>query len=71
MATSEHNPICRCLGITESEIRAAADFAGCETISEIKETTEAGTGCTACHKRILKLLVEARQQNHSPAASPT
>ncbi len=62
--------VCRCLGIAESEVRAAADFAGCRTLTDIKHTTEAGTGCMACHKRIIRLLAEADGAAYSAAASP-
>lgn len=48
--------VCRCFGVTESEIHAAADFAGCETVHDVKSSTEAGTGCTACHRRIIDVL---------------
>lgn len=53
--------ICRCLGIAESEIRGAGDFGGCQTISDVKATTEAGSGCRSCHRRILTLLQQSRQ----------
>jgi len=53
--------ICRCLGVAESEIRGAGDFGGCQTVADVKATTEAGSGCTSCHRRILALLQESRQ----------
>lgn len=54
--------LCRCLGIAESEVRAATDFAGCRTICEIKQVTSAGKGCMSCHGRIKAILHEAGQQ---------
>jgi len=58
---SFHSPssdpeVCHCLGITESEIRAARDFGDCETVNDVKSVTEAGSGCTACHRRIIDVL---------------
>ena len=53
--------ICHCLGITESEIRTAGEFAGCETLSDVKTMNEAGSGCTSCHRRIIALMQESRQ----------
>ena len=61
-ASSNADPIiCHCLGVAESEIRGASDFGGCQTVSDVKETTEAGSGCTSCHRRILALLQESQQ----------
>ncbi len=64
--------ICRCLGIAESEVRAATDFAECRTLCDIKKVTSAGKGCMSCHGRIKAILKEmADRTNHSPADSPT
>ncbi|WP_083732337.1 (2Fe-2S)-binding protein [Fuerstiella marisgermanici] len=73
MQPSQPNDLlCRCLGITESEVRAATDYAGCRTLCDIKKTTSAGTGCMSCHRRIKAVLQETvAQTNHSPADSPT
>ncbi|HIF00856.1 MAG TPA: hypothetical protein EYG03_31305 [Planctomycetes bacterium] len=48
--------VCQCLGISESEVRAATDFAGCRTLCDIKKTTAAGSGCMSCHVRIKAIL---------------
>ncbi len=63
--------ICRCLGIAESEIRAATDFAECRTLCDIKKVTSAGKGCMSCHGRIKFILREVAERDHSPADSPT
>jgi NAD(P)H-nitrite reductase large subunit len=64
--------LCRCLGISESEVRAATDFAGCRTLGDIKKTTAAGTGCMSCHRRIKDVIQQTvNQANYSPADSPT
>ncbi|MCA9084008.1 MAG: (2Fe-2S)-binding protein [Planctomycetaceae bacterium] len=69
---SSDETLCRCLGISVGEVRAATDFAGCRTLCQIKETTGAGTGCMSCHRRIHKLLDEqAEARRQSPLASPT
>ena len=71
MQNSPDNKIlCRCLGITESEVRAATDFAGCQTLCEIKQVTSAGKGCMSCHGRIKAILREAAEQQQvaTPAA---
>ncbi len=53
--------LCHCLGVTAGEIRAAAARCSGEAqlVEVVRETTAAGTGCTACHRRILCLLAEA------------
>ena len=67
--TNSDPVVCRCLGITQSEIRAAGDFGGCQTVSDVKEMTEAGSGCTSCHRRIIALLQESRRDLQTEAAA--
>ena len=50
--------ICSCLQITESEIRGALATGADGTLRSIKACTGAGSGCTACHRRIAALLAE-------------
>lgn len=64
--STENQTLCRCLGISESEVRAATDFAGCQSLCDIKRVTSAGTGCMACHARIKSILAEET----APAAVP-
>ncbi len=54
--------ICHCLGIAASEIRAAGEYGECQTVSEVKDMTEAGSGCMSCHRRIIGLLQTSRRQ---------
>ena len=44
--------ICRCLQVTERQLRAAVEQSGVQTVRELIHATEAGTGCTACHGRL-------------------
>ena len=67
--TNSDPVVCRCLGITQSEIRAAGDFGGCQTVGDVKELTEAGSGCTSCHRRIIALLQESRRELRAEAAT--
>jgi NAD(P)H-nitrite reductase large subunit len=53
--------VCHCLGITHSEIIAAGEFGDCETVSDVKDLTKAGSGCTSCHSRIIAMLQASRQ----------
>ncbi len=59
--------VCRCLGITQSEILAAGEFGDCKTVADVKDLTDAGSGCTSCHRQIIAMLKESRQ---AQAAAP-
>lgn len=71
--------VCRCLGISEAEIKTAADVSvETPTVRCIMQMTGAGSGCTACHRRIRQLLTERRvaelalaNQCPAPSSSPT
>ena len=61
--------VCQCLGIFESEVRAATDFAGCRTLCDIKKTTAAGKGCMSCHARIKAILRETAAGKEDSSAT--
>ena len=44
--------VCACLQVTERQLRAAVEQTGVQTVRELICATEAGTGCTACHRRL-------------------
>lgn len=48
--------ICQCLQVTESTVREAAARCPFFSLAEIGRETGAGTGCTACHRRLRRLL---------------
>jgi NifU-like protein len=54
--------ICRCLGVTESQVRDAVVLHGCETVRDVGVVSEAGEGCTVCHCKIKQLISEVRRQ---------
>ena len=58
--TAKDEIVCHCLQIRASQIEDAVQFQGSETLRKVMETTEAGTGCTGCHRKICRLL-----SNHS------
>ncbi|MCH2209786.1 MAG: (2Fe-2S)-binding protein [Fuerstiella sp.] len=53
---SSNQVVCHCLGITEREIGVAGVSGGCRTLADVKAMTAAGSGCTACHRRIIAVL---------------
>jgi bacterioferritin-associated ferredoxin len=57
--------VCRCLGITEDELVSALVTLELRTLRDVRRNTGAGTGCTACHRRI-QLCLDA----YSPSSSP-
>lgn len=60
--------VCHCLRVTESEISGAVVVAELETVKQVMDFTGAGSGCTACHCAIKKLL---GGQCPASASSPT
>jgi bacterioferritin-associated ferredoxin len=57
--------VCRCLGVTEHEVVSAIVTLGLRTVKEVRQATEAGDGCTCCHKELAAYLAV-----YSPSASP-
>jgi bacterioferritin-associated ferredoxin len=56
--------VCRCLKVTEHEVVTAIRVHGITTIRELRTITQAGDGCTCCHKE-LKTYLEI----YSPSSS--
>ena len=48
--------ICHCYGVTASSILTAIDVGDAETIEEVTQLTDAGSGCGSCQCRIQRLL---------------
>lgn len=57
--------VCRCLGVTEQTLVTAIATLGLRTLKEVREVTEAGDGCTCCHKELAVYLAV-----YSPSSSP-
>jgi bacterioferritin-associated ferredoxin len=55
--------LCECLGVTEAHVAAVVKSGRACTADEVMACTEAGMGCTACHKAI-----QAVVERHSCAA---
>ena len=51
--------VCICNGVTDSQIRAAAE-AGCDTVSELVMRTGCGSNCGGCLETAEKMLAEAK-----------
>lgn len=48
--------VCGCLKVTEGTIVDAIQTLGLRTLTDVRRATEAGTGCTCCHKKIRSIL---------------
>jgi NAD(P)H-nitrite reductase large subunit len=48
--------VCRCLKVTEQTIVTAIVGLGLRTVKEVRQATEAGDGCTCCHREIAAYL---------------
>lgn len=56
--------MCRCLGVTEQTLITSIVQLGLRTIRDVRQVTEAGDGCTCCHKELaLYLAVYAPSSN--------
>lgn len=53
--------LCHCLRVSESTIADAVAICGLTSIREVCRETGAGSGCTACHARIMQLLRKTNQ----------
>lgn len=64
--TCESQVVCRCLQVTEEQVIVAITTLEVRTIRDLRETTGAGDGCTACHRK-LKALLQQHVMSESEA----
>lgn len=57
--------VCICNGVTDRQIREAAD-AGCDSVSEMTMRTGAGASCGSCLGLVAELIDEARVRRALP-----
>ena len=57
--------VCICNGVTDRQIREAAD-AGCDSVSEMTMRTGAGARCGSCLGLVAELIDEARTRRALP-----
>ena len=67
-STATDKIICHCLGVTENDIRSAVAGGTVQSIKCIMNGTGAGTGCTACIRRINALIESSQSVSEQPAA---
>ncbi len=54
--------VCRCLGVTSTELNDALQLYNADSIEELRDQTGAGGGCTACHRVLRQVLCARREQ---------
>ena len=57
--------LCHCLKVTEEMLVEAVNRFGLQTLNDVRRHTGAGDGCTACHRQIRRVLLEAAQPSSS------
>lgn len=50
--------VCKCLGITEVEVIEITRIKKIGCLAELRMESEAGSGCTACHKKLNQIIRE-------------
>lgn len=56
--TTSTRPLCHCLNVTECEVRDVISENELQTVRGVSNACGAGSGCTACHRHIKRLLNE-------------
>jgi bacterioferritin-associated ferredoxin len=51
-------PLCRCLNVTENDIREAISEHEPQTVKAVSQICGAGAGCMSCHRHIRRMLSE-------------
>jgi bacterioferritin-associated ferredoxin len=65
-AGTRRRVLCACLGVTEGRVAAVVKSGRACTVNEVMACTEAGTGCTACHRAIQEVV----ERHSCPATAP-
>jgi len=50
--------VCKCLGITQVEVIEITRIKKIGCLAELRQESEAGSGCTACHKKLNQIIRE-------------
>lgn len=63
----EHLIVCKCLGISEVEVVEITRIKKIGCLSELRAESEAGSGCTACHKKLNQIIRENGSLSENPS----
>lgn len=55
--------VCRCLQVCQSSLVDAVERCALANLQDVARETGAGSGCTACHRTIRRLLAQQRAAN--------
>ena len=59
--------VCKCLGITEVEVVEITRIKKIACLAELRMESEAGSGCTACHKKLSQIIRENGSLSENPS----
>lgn len=62
--------VCRCLRVTEQDVRDACDAGAIHEVRDAMQQTGAGTGCMACRCALRDLIEDCRQRRAAAEAAP-
>lgn len=68
--TTKPQYLCRCLRVSEEEVRDAIAVSNPETVRGVTQACGAGGGCMACHRHIKRLLAEQQAQIAAESEAP-
>jgi bacterioferritin-associated ferredoxin len=69
-STNPETILCHCLGVTETDVRIAISSGSVQSLKCLMNGTGAGTGCTACIRRLSALISEEGCPQSSPSVEP-
>jgi len=59
--------VCKCLGITEVEVVEITRIKKIGCLAELRMESDAGSGCTACHKKLNQIIRENGYLSENPS----
>jgi len=65
--TTHDKMVCYCFGLRESDIQQTVQLHGCQELQAVMNCSGAGTGCTACHRRIQAALSKQAAEAYGTA----
>jgi NAD(P)H-nitrite reductase large subunit len=66
--TANDKMVCYCYGLRESDIQQTVQLHGCQELKAVMSCSGAGTGCTACHRRIQAVMNKQASETYSSAS---
>ncbi|MDC0308230.1 MAG: (2Fe-2S)-binding protein [Planctomycetaceae bacterium] len=68
--TANDKMVCYCYGLRESDIQQTVQLHGCQELQAVMSCSGAGTGCTACHRRIQAVMNKQTTEAYGSSSLP-